>query len=229
MIAEQNEPQYRPINKKFLRYLLEGINQDDAGSGQFPQLAERLIHRRVCANIVPATEPSYGGDYGQDSRTQKVLLDSEGRFRLYQSPPVVEERWIFAFSISKDWKAKLLSDSKKIKANNLNPDRIIYVTNQFISPENVKIDAEREIETALGIKCEILDGNWITTLLYETDYELAVQFLDCPPEQDPELMKIYQRVYGLKTHGLSEEEALELENLKKQVQYRNRCSRQDFI
>jgi hypothetical protein len=213
---------YGPISRKYLRYLIEGLNQDDSGPGIFAQLAARLIHRRKCANIVPATEPSRRGDYGQDARNQPVLLDSDGRFRLYESPPIVEERWIFAFSIRVDWEAKLRSDVDKIIANNLKPERIIFVTNQFISPERVKIDTERKIEETYGVPCEILDGQWILDQLYEQDYVLAVEFLGCPPEEDPELMKMFRRVYGLKEGGLSEDEALELEQLKSQVQYRNR-------
>ena len=83
-------------------------------------------------------EPSSRGDLGQDARPQKVLLDWEGRFRLYESPPEVEERWIFAFSVTKDWKGKLCKDAKKIIDNQLNPNRIIFVTNQFTNPEKIK-------------------------------------------------------------------------------------------
>jgi hypothetical protein len=182
---------YRPITRKYLRYLIEGLNADDTGSGIFAQLAERLVHRRKCANIVPATEPSAGGDYGQDARTQQVLLDADGRFRFYISPPVVNERWIFAFSIDKNWQAKLKRDAKKIVENQLSPDRIIYVTNRFISPEHVKIDMERQIQTLYNIPCEILDGQWFLDNLYEHDYTLAVDLLECPPEEDPELMAIW--------------------------------------
>src|SRR6266851_1694791 len=101
---------YRPISRKYLKYLLASLNEEDSGGGTFAQLAIHLIHRRKCANIVPATEPSAGGDLGQDARTQRVVLDTDGRFRLYASPPTVAERWIFAFSIRQDWQAKLASD-----------------------------------------------------------------------------------------------------------------------
>lgn len=221
--ATDNEPaSYHPISRKFLKYLLESLNDDDSGGGTFAQLAVHLIQRRKCANIVPATEPSAGGDLGQDARTQRVLLDSDGRFRLYESPPVVTERWIFAFSIRVDWNTKLKSDAAKIIANNLRPDAIIFVTNQFINPEHIKIDAERAITQLHGVPCEILDGQWILDQLYEQDYSLAVEFLGCPPESDPKLIDMFQRLYGLQEGGLSEEEAMELEKLKTQVQYRNR-------
>src|SRR6266496_143435 len=218
--GEQTE--YRPVTKNYLRFLLETLNEEDSGSGKFAQLAGRLIHRRKCQNIVPATEPSAGGDYGQDARSQRVLLDSEGLFRLYASPPTVSERWIFAFSITKEWKTKLASDAAKIVANRLHPDAIIFVTNQFIHPERVKIDAEQDIEHTYGVPCEILDGQWILNQLYEQDYHLAVEFLGCAPEADPNLMDMFRRLNGLQEGGLSEEEAVELEQLKGQVQYRNR-------
>ncbi len=146
------------MSRKYLRYLLEGLNDEDCGSGTFAQLAEKLLHRRKCAKIVPATEPSSGGDLGQDARTGRVLLDSDGRFRLYASPPTIPERWIFAFSVTKDWKPKLMSDAAKIVANQLEPDAIIFVTNQFIHPEHVKIEAERAVAETHGVRCEILDG-----------------------------------------------------------------------
>lgn len=221
--AVDDEPaSYHPITRRYLRYLLVSLNDEDSGGGTFAQLAVHLIQRRKCANIVPATEPSAGGDLGQDARTQRVLLDSDGRFRLYQSPPIVQERWIFAFSIRQDWSAKLRSDAAKIIANNLHPDLIVFVTNQFINPEHIKIDAERAITQQHGVSCEILDGQWILDQLYEQDYPLAVEFLGCPPETDPKLMDMFRRLYGLEEGGLSEEEAVELEQLKSQVQYRNR-------
>ncbi len=222
-VSDQKTPRiYRPISRRYLRYLIENLNDDDSGPSIFAELAERLIHRRKCANIVPATQPSAGGDYGQDGRTQKVLLDSDGRFRLYEAPPVIEERWIFAFGIKPDWRSKLHADAVKIVLNDLRPDRIIFVTNQFINPEHLKIDYERSIEEELKVPCEILDGTWLLSQLYENDYQLAVELLHCPPEQDPELMKMFERIFGLKEEGISEEEALEVENLKARVQYRNR-------
>ena len=214
--------EYHPVSRKYIRYLLEGLNEEDSGPGIFAQLARSLLHRRKCANILPATEPSAGGDHGQDARTHRVLLDSDNRFRLFTSAPTTEERWIFAFSIRKDWQRKLSSDVAIIMANNLRPDAIIFVTNQFIHPEHIKIDHERKIMQRYGVRCEILDGQWILDLLYEDDYPLAVEFLGCPSEADPKLMEMFQRMYGLKEGGLTEEEAAEFEQLKQQVQYRNR-------
>lgn len=150
------------------------------------------------------------------------MLDSEGRFRLYTSPPASPERWIFAFSVTKDWKPKLLSDAKKIVENGLQPDAIIFVTNQFIHPEHVKLDAERAVNTTYGVRCEILDGQWMLDELYDNDYALAVEFLGCEPESDPKLMEMFRRVYGLREGGMSEDDALEYEQLKARVQYRNR-------
>ncbi len=219
---DNEQASYHPISRRYLKYLLESLNDEDSGGGIFAQLAVHLVQRRKCANVVPATEPSAGGDLGQDARTQRVLLDSDDRFRLYQSPPVIQERWIFAFSIRQDWNVKLRSDVAKIVANNLRPDLIVFVTNQFINPEHVKIDAERAITRQYGVPCEILDGQWILDQLYEQDYSLAVEFLGCPPESDPKLMDMFRRLYGLEEGGLSEEEAVELEQLKSQVQYRNR-------
>ncbi|BCL79533.1 hypothetical protein ccbrp13_19980 [Ktedonobacteria bacterium brp13] len=220
--AGNNTASYHPISRKYLRYLLTALNEEDSGGGTFAQLAIHLIHRRKCANIVPATEPSAGGDLGQDGRTQRVILDSDSRFRLYESPPITKERWIFAFSIRADWNAKLKSDAKKIVANDLHPDLIVFVTNQFINPEHIKINAEQNIRQEYGIPCEILDGQWILDQLYEQDYALAVEFLGCPPESDPKLMDMFRRVFGLQEGGLAEEEAVELEQLKSQLQYRNR-------
>ncbi len=213
---------YRPISRKYLKYLLASLNEEDSGGGTFAQLAIHLIHRRKCANIVPATEPSAGGDLGQDARTQRVILDSDSRFRLYESPPLTEAHWIFAFSIRADWNPKLKSDAAKIVANNLHPDLIVFVTNQFINPEHIKIHAERAILQEHGVPCEILDGQWILDQLYEQDYALAVEFLGCPPESDPKLIDMFRRVFSLQEGGLTEEEAVELEQLKSRVQYRNR-------
>jgi hypothetical protein len=83
------------------------LNEEDSDAGIFAQLAKSFFHRKKCANILPETEPSAGGDLGQDARTHHVLLDSDNRFRQYTSPPTTAERLIFAFSIRKDWQPKL--------------------------------------------------------------------------------------------------------------------------
>src|SRR6266566_411295 len=55
-----------------------------------------------------------------------------------------------------------------------------------------------------GVPCEILDGQWILNQLYEQDYHLAVEFLGCAPEADPNLMDMFRRLSGLQEGGLSE-------------------------
>ncbi|GAB5491985.1 MAG: hypothetical protein Phog2KO_22000 [Phototrophicaceae bacterium] len=222
-IDREEQTIIRPISRKYLRYLVEALNDYDSGRGTFARLVTSLIHRRKCSNILPATEPSSGGDLGQDARTHDVyLFESSNLFRLYESPPETPERWIFAFSIAKDWEDKLEKDVQKILKNNLHPDRIIFVTNQFISPEKRKITIERNIENIHSVSFEILDGQWIVDQLYNYDYVLAVEYLECPPENDPQLAEMFQRIFGLKETGLSEDEGAQVEQLKQQLQYRNK-------
>jgi hypothetical protein len=210
------------MGRPWLRFLLEQLGSTPDGPGRFEQLATALVHRRKASNIVPATAPSSGGDLGVDARTAPVLLDNESLLRLYASPPTAGSHWIFAFSIARDWRAKLRADVAKILNNNLNPERIVFVTSQRISPERIKLEEEQELARTHGVPVEILDGSWIELHLLAEDYALAVHHLGAPPLNDPALREFAQRVFGLKRQGLSEAEGLEVERLKRDLQYRNR-------
>lgn len=211
-----------PIDGRWLRYMLDQLNEEPGGGGRFEQLALALIHRRKAANIKPATPPSSGGDLGVDGRTTKTLLTHEPMFRLYKTPPEANERWIFAFSIESKWRQKLEADLATIRANRLGPSRVVFVTNRRIHPERVKITAERELKKKYHVAVEILDGSWIEHHLLSDDYHLAVMHLNAPPISDPELEAFAKRVGGFKQTGFSEAEALEIERLERSIQYVNR-------
>jgi len=212
---------------KYVRYCLAGLNDNDAGSGLFADLALELCRRRVCSSIVPATQPSAGGDLGQDARSIRVVLDSDREQVLYGSAPVVKERIIFAFSIRQDWRAKVEADAAKAVANNLSPDRVVFVTNQFVAPERVKIEAERDVADAVStgdrrVDVGILDGAWVLMCLAGDDYDLAVRFLDCPYTEDPQIAEAMRRVFGFDAAGLGPSEVVEVERLRASVRWRHR-------
>jgi len=214
-----------PVSRKWVEYLVKDLNHSDHGPSVFADLAAGLCKRRICDNFLPATQPSWGGDYGQDARSHPVLLDSHGQWPLYQSAPTVSERCIFAFSIAADWKSKLRADAEKTVANGFDPDQIIFLTNQFIAPESRKIKAEREVSGAISggkvrIQVTIFDGSWFVQQLYGQDYDLAVEYLECPAEDDPRGPEILGRVHGLESAGMSTEEAAHVERLKQQLRFR---------
>jgi len=213
-----------PISGPWLRCLLEQLNEEPGGGGRFEQLAVALVHRRKAPNIKPATPPSSGGDLGVDARTTKTLIDQEPLFRLYETPPEVDERWIFAFSIEKKWKPKLESDLMTIRANRLAPSRVVFVTTCRIHPERVKIETERALAKQFKVEVEILDGSWIERHLLSTDYHLAVLHLGAPPAADPELEAFAQKIAGLSAAGMTDDEAEEVARLEKNLQYFNRST-----
>jgi hypothetical protein len=210
-----------PISAAGLRYLLAQLNEDPGGGGRFEQLAVALVHRRKAPNIKPATPPSLGGDLGVDARTTKTLVAQEPLFRLYETLPEADERWIFAFSIEKKWRKKVESDLQTIRANKFSPSRVIFVTTVRIHPEKVKIQAERALKKKFKVEVEILDGSWIETLLLTTDYYLAVLYLGAQPAADPELESLARRLAGLAEAGMTDDEAHEVARLETSIQYFN--------
>lgn len=212
------------MDAAWLRYLLEQLNTQPGGGGRFEQLAAALVHRRKVANIKPATPPSSGGDLGVDARTTKRLLEHEPVFRMYETPPEADEHWIFAFSIEKKWKPKLTGDLKTIIANGFTPSRVVFVTNQRISPERIKIQEERKLAERFKRQVEILDGSWIEQQLLSDDYYLAVIHLGAPPLSEPRLGAFAKRVAALEAKGISPIDALEVDRLERAVQYHNRST-----
>jgi len=210
------------MSEIYIKYSLEILNRENGGA-KFEQLATDLINKTICSNIIPATGPYSGGDKGQDGTTHtSFITDSDNLFRIWiKSPEPQKEKIVFAFSINKRWKSKVSKDVDKIIKNNLQPDKVIFTTNQFIKEKN-KINVIQEIQKEKRVALEILDGTWITNHLKEKYYDLAIKYLGLPATLDPEIEKIIDRILGFRKGGMSKEESLEVKDLLERASYRSR-------
>src|SRR5215212_3292384 len=81
---------------------------------RFENFARELAKREICPNILPHTGPTGGGDSKVDAETYPV---ADGLFLTWcvgTGRDAAAERWAFAFSAMKTWRAKVRSDVAKI-------------------------------------------------------------------------------------------------------------------
>lgn len=209
--------------------MLSQLNIEN-GSFAFEHLARDLIHAEYCRNIKPATGPSSAGDRGEDSSTHpNYILDSDEELSIYSgTAPRTDDRLIFAFSIREDWRPKLRADIERIISSGLQPNRIVFATNQFIQT-GARQDAERDVGGEFSIPVEILDGSWFLLYLEDEHYELAVKYLGCDPRPDRQIEEMYRRVLGLEYEGLSVQDRDLVEEIEGRVRYRTAYARPEHL
>jgi len=213
----------------YVKFMLAQLNRENGGFA-FESLARDLVHAEYCRNIVPATGPVGRGDRGEDARThENYILDSDDALHLYEGlAPRSNERIIFAFSIREDWEAKLDADVDKILKNDLQPDKIVFASNQFISTRT-RQDKESSLRDELKCGFEILDGFWFLQHLETNHYDLAVKYLGCEQKVDARLDEMYRRVLGFAHDTLSDEDRREVERLESEVRYRSAYVRREHL
>jgi hypothetical protein len=87
------------------------------------------------------------------------------------------ERWGFAFSAKKDWRAKVRSDIAKIASTGRGYAKVIFVTNQYV-PDKARASIEDKLRKANSIDVRILDRTWILDRVFGHHHEtLAVEEL----------------------------------------------------
>jgi len=96
------------LTQGLLEYHLETITNRSQET-EFAYFARRLAEKEICPNLRPQTGPTGGGDSKADSETIPVASEISELW-IGSDPRAGEERWAFAFSAKKDWKAKVASD-----------------------------------------------------------------------------------------------------------------------
>lgn len=178
------ELSYKEEKQKFteseIEFLLERLPEKNAHH-EFERLAVCLCEAEVCRNIKPATGPVGGGDYGEDASTYKVSDDiKDSYFWIGVGSPNIGNNWLFAFSIQKNWKKKILEDAGKASKRIPIPNRFIFVSSQPIKIKN-REDKKKELCEKFGFEVEILDRSWIVhQIVYKGHLDLAFKFLDAP-------------------------------------------------
>jgi len=162
------------LTQGLLEYHLETITNRSQET-EFAYFARRLAEKEICSNLRPHTGPTGGGDSKVDSET--IPVSNEIRELWIGNPRAGEERWAFAFSAKKDWKAKVASDVRNIASTGRGYLRVYFITNQF-APDKSRAESEDSLSQETGIKVTILDRSWITKAVIENGRaDIAIEAL----------------------------------------------------
>ncbi|MCY3710643.1 MAG: hypothetical protein OXG26_17265, partial [Caldilineaceae bacterium] len=135
---------------------------------EFEHFCRKLAEREICPNLCLQTGPTGGGDSKVDSETYPVAEEIAERWWI-GTPSAGKERWAFAFSAKKDWKAKVKADVQSILSTGRDYMRIYFFTNQFVR-DKARAECEDELEKVAGVPVHIVDRAWIVEKVYEADH-----------------------------------------------------------
>ncbi|HSH83041.1 MAG TPA: hypothetical protein VLA19_31295 [Herpetosiphonaceae bacterium] len=171
----------------------------------FEHFCRALAERGICPNLVPQSGPTGGGDSKVDTETYPVAEQLTERWYEGIGIQANSERWAFAFSAKKDWRAKVRSDVRNIAKTGREYRHIYFITNQFV-PDRVRAQVEQKLAQDFGIAVHILDRTWIVKCVYEHDrLRLAIETLGLTSSLD-----VQRRETGPRdTHRSSELDELE--------------------
>ncbi len=165
------EPQ---ITRDILEYHLETLT-NRSQEKEFEHFARRIAEKELCPNLLPQTGPTGGGDSKVDSETYPVA--EEISLRWYQGHAGAKDRWAFAMSAKKVWRAKVKSDVKKIAETRRGYSLIYFITNQFVSDKK-RAEVEDALKKEFDIEIRILDRSWVVDRIMNHGHiELAAQTL----------------------------------------------------
>lgn len=196
----------RVLTREVLSYHLETLtNQKD--ETKFETFAVRLCEKFISPNLRPQTGPTGGGDGKTDAETYPVAKEIAQRWLVSDSSSA-QERWAFAFSAKKDWRAKINSDVASIVSTNRKYPHIYFVTNQFV-PAKDSASVQDTLSKKHKVPITILDRTWILDRVFNDDsVDIAVEVLGVGQGTE----------HDVKTLGPSDyERAAELEKLEREI------------
>ena len=166
------------LDRTTFEYNLETLT-DRKQEIDFEHFVRRLAEKEICPNLIPQTGPTGGGDSKTDSETYPVALAIAQRW--YEghttSQEASHERWAFAFSAKKDWKAKVRSDIKNIATTRRGHTVAYFITSQYVKDKD-RGKLEDEISEAHELTVRILDRSWIIDIVFKNGHKrLAVETL----------------------------------------------------
>jgi len=153
----------------------------------FEDFCRNLLQVTICPNLLPQTGPTAGGDGKTDSVTYPVAPVLIGQIYWGCPNPPTSDNWAFAFSAQKTWRAKVISDMKKIAALDRKFTKVFFVSNQFI-PDKQRQIVESELSKKYSIELHILDRNWIIIKIIDDHREeLAINYLNISVDEKKQL------------------------------------------
>lgn len=157
-----------PFSREVFEHQLSTLtarNQED----EFETLCRRLVEKTICPNIKPMTGPTAGGDGKVDSENYPVAEEVTLSWFFGFEREAASDRWAFAFSTQKEWRAKLRSDVKKISGTDRGYKRAYFISNQYI-PSKKQAEVQDKLSYEFGIDVRVLDANWIVEQVMEAGH-----------------------------------------------------------
>ncbi|CAH9052511.1 hypothetical protein PSECIP111951_00635 [Pseudoalteromonas holothuriae] len=201
--SDSIEIEHGALERPLLEYYLATLNTRSQEL-EFEGFAKKLCEKIVCPNLLEQTGPVAGGDGKTDTQTYPV--SEQNKLLWYEgiNDNSHKERWAFAVSTRKDWKAKCKEDVKKISETKRGYTRAFCITNQSAKSDQ-RSQIEDRLSTEFNIKVTLFDLSWILDQIYKNKFEfIAIETLNIPTQ--------YKREVEL---GASDyKKARELERLK---------------
>ncbi|WP_437726113.1 hypothetical protein [Sorangium sp. So ce861] len=159
----------RTLDRAILDYHLESLTSRGQ-EHDFERFARSLAEREVCPNLLPQTGPTGGGDSKVDAETYPVAESLAATWYVGLGTEAASERWAFAFSAKKDWRAKIQSDVAKVAATNRDYKKVFFITNQYVSDKS-RASVEDQLRAEHGFDVRIFDRTWILNKVFTGRHE----------------------------------------------------------
>lgn len=144
---------------------------------EFEHFCRKLAEKELCPNLIPQTGPTGGGDSKVDTETYPVADAISLRWYEGIGRESAQERWAFAFSAQKKWRAKVRADVAKILETRRGYKLIYFITNQYVSGKK-RSEVEDKLRKQYRIDVRILDRGWIIKSVFENNrVRLAIDSL----------------------------------------------------
>jgi hypothetical protein len=164
------------LDRSMFEYHLDTITSR-SDELRFETFARELAKREICPNILPHTGPTGGGDSKVDAETYPVADGLSLTWCVGAGRDAASERWAFAFSAMKTWRAKVRSDVGKIAKSGRGYAKAFFITNQFVK-DKARAEVEDALRTKHKLDVRILDRNWILDRVFAGHHEqLAIEHL----------------------------------------------------
>ncbi|WP_110927687.1 hypothetical protein [Bacillus massiliglaciei] len=155
------------LDEGYVSYYLETLTNRSQEKA-FEQLCKRIAEKEICPNLISQTGPTGGGDSKVDSETYPVTEQTSFKWFSGLNSNSASERWGFAFSAKKEWRAKVKSDIKNIASTNRDYKRIYFMSNQYI-PDKKRAALEDELTEEYEIDVRILDKQWFIDKIFNSN------------------------------------------------------------
>jgi hypothetical protein len=165
------------LTRELFEYHLETLTSRKQET-EFEHFCRLLAEKELCPNLLPQTGPTGGGDSKVDAETYPVSDEISLRWYEGVGREAAQERWAFAFSAKKAWRAKVQSDVEKIADTKRGYKLIYFITNQFVR-DKVRAEVEDQLKKKHKINVRILDRSWIVRCVFDNGrIQLAIDALN---------------------------------------------------